>query len=130
MKNASTPTIQGVNQLDLAVGGPIRRDRAWFFAAYRYADLETGISRDAAQLALQQAYVQGFEPFNNTSTTNQPYGKVTTKLTAAHQLNAYWQYDRVDVDLRSTAALRTDQDFRHRRRSLRREAQLRVGQQG
>jgi Carboxypeptidase regulatory-like domain/TonB dependent receptor len=97
VNNASTPTIQGVNQLDLAVGGPIRRDRIWFFAAYRYADLETGISRDAAQLALQESYVPGFEPFNNTSTTNQPYAKVTARFNAAHQMSAYWQYDRVTL---------------------------------
>ena len=97
VKNASTPTIQGVNQLDVAGGGPIRRDRIWFFGAYRYADLETGISRDAAQLALQQRYVQGFTPFNNTSTTHQPYGKVTAKLNASHQISAFWQYDRVTL---------------------------------
>lgn len=97
VKNASTPTIQGVNQLDLAVGGPLRRDRVWFFGAYRYADLETGISRDATQVALQKAYVSGFEPFNNTSTTHQPYLKVSAKLSASHQVSAYWQYDRVTL---------------------------------
>lgn len=94
---AGTPTIQGVNQLDIAVGGPIKRDRVWFFGAYRYADLETGISRGAVQVALQRQFVPDFTPFNNTSTTHQPYAKVTAQLGAQHQLNGYYQNDRVTL---------------------------------
>ena len=39
------PTSQSVNQWDLSLGGRIIRDKVWFFATYRYADLENGISR-------------------------------------------------------------------------------------
>src|SRR5262249_24818814 len=40
-----------VFQPDLSLGGPIVKDRVFFFGAFRYADRETGIYRTAAQLA-------------------------------------------------------------------------------
>ena len=39
------PTFQSVNQWDVSLGGRIVRDKVWFFATYRYADLKNGISR-------------------------------------------------------------------------------------
>ena len=33
------PTVQGVKQWDASLGGPIRRDKVWFFTSFRYADL-------------------------------------------------------------------------------------------
>ena len=35
------PTAQSVNQYDLSLGGPIVKNRVWFFAAFRRADLPT-----------------------------------------------------------------------------------------
>ena len=44
---AGTPTAHLVRQADFSIGGPIMRDKAWFFASYRYADLAARISRSA-----------------------------------------------------------------------------------
>ena len=46
---AGTPTAHQVRQSDFSIGGPIMRDKAWFFAAYRYADLAARISRNATR---------------------------------------------------------------------------------
>jgi len=42
-----TPVAARVFQPDVAVGGPVVKDRAWFFASMRYSDRSTGVSRDA-----------------------------------------------------------------------------------
>ena len=41
---AGTPTIIQVRQLDAVVGGPLDRDRVWFFGSARYSNLSDGIS--------------------------------------------------------------------------------------
>src|SRR5262245_13333391 len=66
-------------QPDLTLGGPIRRNRAWFFAAYRR--------------------VQTDQTFNNTAVPVQKRGnlwflKLTTQLKTDHRLQASFQYDR------------------------------------
>ena len=66
-------------QPDLTLGGPIRRNKAWFFAAYRR--------------------VQTDQTFNNAAVPVQKRGnlwffKLTTQLQNAHRLQASVQYDR------------------------------------
>jgi hypothetical protein len=87
------PTSQSVNQWDLSLGGRIIRDRVWFFATYRYADLENGISRTPTDLQYLTAFKPNFEPFDNTSTSKQPYVKVTTQL-GSHELSGFYQNDK------------------------------------
>jgi hypothetical protein len=70
-----------VNQWDISPGGRIIRDRVWFYGTYRYADLVNGISRTDEDLAVLRAFRSGFEPFDNASTSHQPYIKVTAQLT-------------------------------------------------
>lgn len=88
------PTFQSVNQWDVSVGGPIKRDKIWFYATLRYADLENGISRTETDLAFLNAFRPGFEPFNNSSTSKQPFVKLTTQLASGHELSGFWQNDR------------------------------------
>jgi hypothetical protein len=88
------PTIQQVKQLDFSIGGPIVRDRAWFFAAFRSAWLVNGISRTDQEIANLEALKPGFEPFNNNSRSYQPYVKVTSQLSARHELSGVYQFDR------------------------------------
>src|SRR5436190_3043986 len=40
-----TPTSQSVNQWDMSLGGPVRKNKAWAFGAFRYSDLGIGVSR-------------------------------------------------------------------------------------
>jgi Carboxypeptidase regulatory-like domain len=51
-----------VFQPDVSLGGPIVKDRVFFFGAFRYADRETGIYRTAAQLASLAAIDPTFTP--------------------------------------------------------------------
>jgi hypothetical protein len=66
-------------QPDLTLGGPIRRDRVWFFSAYRR--------------------VQTDQTFNNAAVPAQKRGnlwffKATTQLQQSHRLQVTFQYDR------------------------------------
>ena len=90
------PTKQYVRQPDLAFGGPIVRQRAWFFGAYRYQDTETAVGFTTQQVQQFSALVPGWQPFNSTSQGHQPYGKVTVQLASNHQLSGFWQYDRLE----------------------------------
>ncbi len=87
------PTFQEVNQWDLSLGGRIVKDRIWFYATYRYADLLNGISRTPQDLFYLSAFRPDFEPFDNFSKSKQPFIKVTTAR-GAHELSGFWQYDR------------------------------------
>ncbi|MDO8677445.1 MAG: hypothetical protein Q7R30_02620 [Acidobacteriota bacterium] len=88
------PTFQEVNQWDGSLGGRIIRDRIWFFATYRHADLVNGISRTPQDLAFLTAFRRDFQPFDNVSVSKQPYLKVTTTMSNRHELSGLWQYDR------------------------------------
>ncbi len=101
--SAGTPTQQAVNQADFAIGGPIARDRAWFFASYRYADLASQISRTSTNVSHLNTYsgiplgswgtIPTYERFPNTSTSHQPYAKITARLNENHEASAYYQRD-------------------------------------
>jgi hypothetical protein len=88
------PTYQAVNQWDVSAGGPIVRDKLWFFGSYRYADLINGISRNEDDLARLRAFRKDFVPFDNTSKSHQPYVKLTSAGNPSQQLTSFWQYDR------------------------------------
>ncbi len=88
------PTYQEVNQWDLSLGGPIVKDRIWFFGSYRYADLVNGISRTDEDLARLRAFRPDFVPFDNTSRSHQPYLKFTSAGNPNQTLSGFWQYDR------------------------------------
>ena len=88
------PTYQAVNQTDVTLGGPLMKDRLWFFGTYRYADLINGISRNDDDLARLLAFNPAFVPFDNTSRSHQPYVKVTSAGNPNQQISGLWQYDR------------------------------------
>jgi hypothetical protein len=90
------PTSQSVNQWDLSLGGRIIRDKVWFYATYRYADLQNGISRTPTDLAFLTAFKKDFKAFDNNSVSKQPFAKVTTQFTGrgTHELSGFFQNDR------------------------------------
>src|SRR5262245_62667795 len=88
------PTYQAVNQTDITLGGPLMKDRLWFFGTYRYADLINGISRNDDDLARLLAFNPSFVPFDNTSRSHQPYIKLTSAGNPNQQISGFWQYDR------------------------------------
>jgi len=90
-----TPTTAIVRQFDGGLGGPIKRDRTWFFGSLRRADLESGISRTPDNVRYLKMFYPSVDLFNNTTTSWQPYVKVTSKMTANHELAAFYQHDRL-----------------------------------
>lgn len=88
------PTSQAVNQWDASLGGRILRDKVWFFATYRYADLVNGISRTPADLDRLTSFRPDFKPFDNTSVSKQPYVKMTAQLGPSHEWSGFFQNDR------------------------------------
>jgi Carboxypeptidase regulatory-like domain len=77
-------------QPDLTLGGPILRNRAWFFGSYRYVRQVTGVSRTPDQLNVLRALVPGFEPLDSKTTSKQSFGKATMRLNAAHQIQGFY----------------------------------------
>ena len=80
-------------QPDVAVGGPVVKDRAWFFASMRYTDRSTGVSRDATLLGNLNALVPNFQPFDNQGHLKYYFVKGTTQLSPNHQMYVYVQRD-------------------------------------
>ena len=89
-----TPTTAIIRQFDGGLGGPIQRDKIWFFGSVRRADLEAGISRTALEVQRLKAFFPNAELFNNTTESTQPYGKVTMQ-SGGHQIAAFVQQDRL-----------------------------------
>src|SRR5262249_31009799 len=75
-------------------GGPIAKDRAWFFATFRYNDLTNGISRTPLNIANLKTFKPGFETFDNFYKSNQPFVKVTARFNPKLELSAFYQGDR------------------------------------
>jgi len=88
---SGTPATSKVFQPTLSVGGPILKDRLWFFGAYEYAFRETGISRSSKQLSDLQAIQPGFQPFNNENRLNYHFYKVNGRVGEGVQYQAFYQ---------------------------------------
>ena len=92
---AGTPATRQVYQYDLAFGGPIKRDRTWFFGAFRFTDNTSGTGRSPELVAVHRAIVPNGELGNNSIRGFQPWVKVTTKLATNHDLSGIYQADRL-----------------------------------
>ena len=82
--NSSNVTGVAANQRkdiqpDLTLGGPVLRDKVWFFGAYR---------------RVQEDQTLNNAPVARERRGNQIYTKVTTQLNDAHRLSASIQYDK------------------------------------
>ena len=91
------PTTNGTKQWDLTLGGPIVRDKVWFFSTYRYSDHINGISRSAEAIARVLSFRPDFVPFDATYKSHQPYVKLTAQLGDGHQLAGFYQSDKNKV---------------------------------
>jgi hypothetical protein len=92
-----TPGTRKVDQLDLALGGPLRRDRVWFFGAYRRAFIDSTVDRSPADISAFQAFrpdLLDALPANQLH-SHQPFVKVTSRVAATHELVGVYQYDRM-----------------------------------
>lgn len=89
-----TANAFAIAQTDASLGGPVWRDRAWFFGAYRYTNNSLGISRTAAQIANLQALVPAFEPSTSDTEASYYFAKISAQLSRSHRAEAFWQHDR------------------------------------
>src|SRR3954452_2343659 len=92
-----TPGTRRVDQQDVSLGGPIRKDKVWAFGAYRRAYIDSTVDRSPAD-------IKAFEAFRpdllddlpaNELHSHQPFAKVTSRLSANHELVGLYQYDRM-----------------------------------
>ncbi|MBI1872260.1 MAG: TonB-dependent receptor [Acidobacteria bacterium] len=88
-----TPVVSRTVQPDLALGGPILKDKAWFFGTFRYTNRLTGVSRSSTLLDNLEALVPGFEPFNNKGRLKFASLKGTTQWTQNHHFQVTYQRD-------------------------------------
>jgi hypothetical protein len=89
-----TPTTAYVRQFDGALGGPIRKDKVWFFGALRRAVSAAGISRTSIEVERIKAYKPDAELFNNDSESWQPFFKVSARA-GKHDVQGFYQQDRL-----------------------------------
>jgi hypothetical protein len=92
-----TPTTSYVRQFDASLGGPIKKDKIWFFGAIRKARSEAGISRTPTEVQTIQSFFPGAALFNNYTDSWQPYAKITARLNPSHELQAFYQRDRLQL---------------------------------
>ncbi len=84
------PAIAESSQVEASLGGPIRADRAWFFASYFYLHRNSQISRTPIQLNNLRGSIPGWEPFDNRSRHHTGFLKVNAQVRARHQLHGYF----------------------------------------
>jgi hypothetical protein len=94
VSTGGSPVQSDIKQFDGSLGGPIVRDRAWFFGSFRSSRVETGIGRITKQVNDIQTYFPGTELFPNKIKGYQPYVKVTSRVGTGHELTAFFQRDR------------------------------------
>lgn len=94
VSTGGTPVQSDIKQFDGSFGGPIRRDRVWFFGSFRKSAVETQISRNSKNVADIKGYYPNAEMFPQQIKGYQPYVKVTGRLGGGHELSAFFQRDR------------------------------------
>ena len=89
-----SPADQTIYQYTATLGGPVIRDRFWYFGSYRHLSQEFGIARKAEDIARLKLFDPTFEPFNRYLPTEQLIIKGTYKLTRDDQISPTFQYNR------------------------------------
>jgi hypothetical protein len=90
-----------VQQPEALLGGPIVKDKLWFFGSYRYRKGTLGISRAAADVSFLKAVDPAFTPFDNQISANIWFGKVNGQINAKHQFSAFVNHDSTPYDSNS-----------------------------
>jgi hypothetical protein len=72
------------------LGGPLRADRAWFFAPYFYLHRNSQISRIPSQLNNLRASIPGWQPFDNRGRHGTGFIKVNAQVGSRHQLHGFF----------------------------------------
>jgi hypothetical protein len=84
------PAIAESSEVEASLGGPIKVDRAWFFASYFYLHRNSQISRTPTQLNNLRASIPGWQPFDNRSRHHTGFIKVNAQVGSRHQLHGFF----------------------------------------
>ena len=84
--NGGSPTKQDIGMIDASMGGPIVRDKIWFFGSFRDQRIENFISRTQFFIDNAAAIVPGQEDFQNKTNAQNWFVKFTTQLSQNHNL--------------------------------------------
>ncbi len=84
------PAIAESSEVEASLGGPIRANRAWFFASYFYLHRNSQISRTPTQLNNLRASIPGWVPFDNRSRHGTGFIKVNAQVRSRHQLHGFF----------------------------------------
>ena len=82
------PSQRQIRQTDYSLGGPILKDRVWFFTAGRWQDNAINVGRTAIQDSNLKALFPGQEAEESLVTGFQPVAKVTARFQNKHTLLA------------------------------------------
>src|SRR5262249_16831540 len=82
-----TPADQELYQPDVSVGGPIKKDKTWFYTSYRRVYINTGVARSAAALANFTTYGFPIPNYDLQERNDRLTTKVTHKLATNHTLS-------------------------------------------
>lgn len=88
-----TPESASLKMPEFAVGGPIVRDKWWFYGSYRYRSGTFGIGRQSDQVADMKALDPQFTPFDNNIGANIFFAKVSGRVSPVHELSAFFNRD-------------------------------------
>jgi hypothetical protein len=91
--SGGTSAVSESLQPDFAIGGPIKKQKAWFFASGRYINRNDGISRTSTQISQLEAVDPGFKPFDNQARGFVYTADATVELSERHRLFGLAQYD-------------------------------------
>jgi hypothetical protein len=79
---------------DASIGGPLRRDRWFFFGSYRWSQERFASERSADTIALLKALVPGWTDQSLVNRSQAGEVKLTGRLSARHEISAFYQRDR------------------------------------
>lgn len=81
-------------QPDMGGGGPIIKDKLFWFGSYRFSSTEFGVSRSESEIALFKQLDPNFTPVNNVQEGHIYSGKITGRMNQNHQFQGLYQYDK------------------------------------
>jgi hypothetical protein len=86
-------TTSNTYESDFSAGGPILRDRLWYFGTYRHYSQMAGVSRTPDQIATLQALVSGFQALDAASAGNFYFAKATAALASSQRVEGFFERD-------------------------------------
>jgi hypothetical protein len=103
---SGVPAIAESSAGEVSLGGPIRADRAWFFASYFHLHRNSQIARTAIQLNNLRASLPGWQPFDNRSRHGTGFIKVNAQVGSRHQLHGFFLKPRGFEDANASTGSR------------------------